>query len=141
MCFNKYVYRYSLESSEAVLKSEKKIAIDDIIVYKIIWEKKFLFMKRYVSAIRGFKYKLHKQYETEIGIRCYLWDKENNVYYYKITANTGFYSYQSLSIPTSLDAPVLAKFIIPKGAIFYVNYENGTYISNKIIFNKVLKSC
>lgn len=142
MCFTKFVEKRDIWRTNTVLRLEQQIADHDIIVYKLLKCKSFFFYKRYYSIIEGFHYKKHKLYGTPLGVNCEYWcsNVSEGVYVYKIIGNQGFHSYVNLYEPFE-KSQTAAEFIIPKGAIFYVNYENGTYISNKIIFNKVLKSC
>lgn len=137
MCFIKHLC-YRGVSSKDVLALEKHVAEQDITVYKIIRKvnRKFSFFvpSYYRSLVRGFNYRLYHTYKTKLKVVCINVDTVN--YSHFLQGSEGFHSYKNMP-SKQLDSCVVAEFIIPKGAFYYEN--SNTYISDKIIFNKVIK--
>lgn len=108
------------------------IAEKDIICYKYVNYKNFLFWHRITSKVYKFRYKLNKIYKTKLD--PFIRMKDN---YY---SNAGFYSYKDQYSFCN------AICIIPKGSHYYLTESepislrglNLIYISDQIKIIKIL---
>ena len=105
-------------------KNKPEIAKQDLVCWKIGRSKWFRLF--FVSYYLNFRYKKNKIYSTTMSLK-------------KSVINEGFHSYID---PDYIYANELgcknARFIIPKGSIYYINKDRGEIVSNQIIFKKFI---
>ena len=138
MCFNK---NEQLHGGNAWVT---QVATDDIIVYKYLIKKKFLFFNKYYApVINRFSYKKGKTYYSPLNIAIHHYEKNSDNF--AITVEEGFhsfihhiYGFRFLSKYGIKFRPdfVIGKFIIPKGTTYIKNNEQ--IVSDRIKFIGVI---
>lgn len=117
----------------------------DLVVYKTLNVSRTRILgfdfEKYQSVIQGFKYKKNKLYTTTIVPKIRIFESSYlDSPIARIEINEGFHSFKHLS-PCDEQYGEPALFIIPKGAYYMVNHNEGkyiTYVSNQIIFKKMI---
>ena len=118
----------------------KRTAVNDIQVYKILKERKTRIFNRikYVSPYYKFKYKLNKVYQSELELDSQTLDGV-------LMIEKGLHSFinlQHAEYYRAVGGPccetwIIFKAIIPKGSTYYIN-EIGEIVSNKL---KIVEIC
>ena len=117
----------------------KRIAVNDIQVYKILKERRTWISNRvkYVSPYYNFKYKLNKIYKSRLELDQIRDDTliiENGLHSFTSLQRTEYYRD---TCEPYCETWIIFKAIIPKGSVYYKNGA-GEIVSNKL---KIVEIC
>jgi hypothetical protein len=110
--------------------SKKKIAIADIVCYKLFPKR-----KRRGNQYGSFVVSKHRCFEYKLGETYYEDSMKIEIDWYgQKIINFGLHSFSSLTraIENNWDTDIILKCIIPAGATYYYNPDRSEYVSDYI---------